>query len=381
MKDVILSLLDEYYPDQYRITDKAVMVLCPWHEDTHPSCNIYLDTGTFFCWTCGKAKSAPFYEGMVALGVPPLELTNINVNTKEIIYKRIEDTHDPSIVKDKWNEQILKITQKVKSRSTLPVEWSGFRDVDSSTLNHPWFYERIDPSFVFLADLQRATQISRLPRIGFRLGGRSSNCLHEVYLRSSKLDSIKTINTIGLSYEYKNRLNSYRALSQLEPPEKEKYIPLFPPFFGLSLKNPDKFRCGTLDPHTNALFLVEGAYDWAYLTQCHMRLREINGCKDKVFETISILGTPHVNSFVDLMYNSPLYASLVTKGIPLIVAFDHDDAGDKAGEELKEILSTNGFPTKLLKFLNYPKVRDGKKIKDPADMNFSEYMTSIKELI
>ena len=369
LRETILNILDKHYQGQLKFSEKSVLVECPWHDDSSPSCNIYFDTGRFYCWSCGKTHIASLQQGLLALGVPQSELPSL---AHEDVFNpsRIKDSFDPS----SYDELLAKIHDNVKQRIPIPITWKSFRELTPATMHDPWFYERLDPSVVFLRDKSRPTEVSRLPRLAFRLGGRTSGCVHEVYVRMSSLEKLKTINTPSLSYRLSQRLYEINHFS-------EPYLPLLSPFFGLSLKEPDKYRCGRIDPSTKAIFVVEGAYDAAYLTQCHMQLRKIHGTNNVVFETIALLGTSRVSNFVELFLHSQLSAQAKRKKIPLVFALDHDHSGREATEEALKLLSEQQFPTQLVKVLDYPTHREDKKIKDPADLTFSEYVSSVASYI
>lgn len=54
------SILDVL--EQYNVKIKSRMILCPFHADTHPSCRIYPETDTFYCFGCGKYGTATELE-------------------------------------------------------------------------------------------------------------------------------------------------------------------------------------------------------------------------------------------------------------------------------------------------------------------------------
>lgn len=370
LREIILDLLDRYYTGTFKYTEKSVLVECPWHDDSSPSCNIYFDTGIFYCWSCGQTQRTGFAKGMQALGVPQKEIPNLSTYDNPFKLTKVLDTFDSV----KYDGVINRIKDNVKKRSSIPCTWDYFRGITPATMHDPWFYERLDPSVVFLKDKTRPTEIARLPRLAFRLGGRTSDCLHEVYVRMSSLEPLKTINTPTLSYRLSQRLHEINCFS-------DNYLPLIAPFFGLSLKAPDKYRCGRIDPRTKAIFIVEGAYDAAYLTQCHMQLRKIEGQSDTVFETIALLGTSRVDNFVEMFLYSQISAQAIKRKIPIILALDHDRAGREATEEAQALLTKHQFPKQLIKVLDYPTHRGDKKIKDPADLTFSEYVSSVTTFI
>lgn len=370
LRETILNILEKHYQGKLKFSDKSVLVECPWHDDTSPSCNIYFDSGKFYCWSCGKKHLAGLEEGLLALGVPKSEIP---------VIEKPEDVFLPTRVKDSFetlNYDLLldHIKDNVKQRQEIPTSWQFFRDLTQETLNDPWFFERLDPSVVFLKDKTRPTETARLPRLAFRLGGRTAKCLHEVYVRMSSIEPLKTINTPSLSYRLGQRLKEINCFS-------DNYLSLIPPFFGLSLKIPDKYRCGRLDPRTKAVFIVEGAYDAAYLTQCHMQLRKLQGLSDVVFETIAILGTSRVDDFIELFCHSQLSAQAIKNKIPIVFALDHDRSGREATEEAIRLFAKQQFPKQLIKVLDYPTHREAKKIKDPADLTFAEYVASVKDYI
>ena len=41
-----------------RISSKATLVLCPFHEERNPSFALYPQTESYFCFACGKAGDA-----------------------------------------------------------------------------------------------------------------------------------------------------------------------------------------------------------------------------------------------------------------------------------------------------------------------------------
>ncbi|MEM4134332.1 MAG: CHC2 zinc finger domain-containing protein [Candidatus Micrarchaeia archaeon] len=53
----ILSVLE-----RYNVKMKSKMILCPFHLERTPSCRIYFETDTFYCFGCGKYGTADDLE-------------------------------------------------------------------------------------------------------------------------------------------------------------------------------------------------------------------------------------------------------------------------------------------------------------------------------
>lgn len=53
----ILSVLE-----QYNVKIRSKMILCPFHLERTPSCRIYPETDTFYCFGCGKYGTAEDLE-------------------------------------------------------------------------------------------------------------------------------------------------------------------------------------------------------------------------------------------------------------------------------------------------------------------------------
>lgn len=50
-------ILREVGIDYEEAGENRLMVICPFHDDTHPSCGVWADSGWFKCFACGKTGS------------------------------------------------------------------------------------------------------------------------------------------------------------------------------------------------------------------------------------------------------------------------------------------------------------------------------------
>lgn len=51
---LITKLYETLVGGKMRKTGRATMVICPFHAEKKPSCALYEDTNSFYCFSCGE---------------------------------------------------------------------------------------------------------------------------------------------------------------------------------------------------------------------------------------------------------------------------------------------------------------------------------------
>lgn len=338
-KSELKGLLFDYVRDgDVKEEDKAFKIRCPFHEDLNPSCMVFKPAGNFYCFVChgdspkGK-RGVSAKKGFMALGMSKEKAdsyfvsgnrpdTPLRVNR---VKDRLPSLDDFETIK--VNEEPRVRYSQVDTREPWPEFW-GFRGIHCSMLTEPWFKDRFSPSLVLLKK-------ERYQRLALSIGGSEDfkktkakgYMRQEVYLRLSTSIRAKAINTLGLN---------------LDPMKPD---PLHATLFGL-VDNRIGDGC-------KGIFLTEGPYDCMNFLSLTHKDPELS---DR-FECIALLGTPqwgNCRKQIELF----LLKTILKKQIPIILAFDNDDAGFKltktAITELQELI-----PASLIKVFNYPmKVED-----------------------
>ena len=331
---------------------KGFKIRCPWHwPDNNPSCMVFYGTGLFYCVVChgdkpkGKRGVGP-YKAFQALGMDEDKARNIFIKgAGSLMSADLEPSHLPDLMAISGTSGTNAIKplpeSKVAAREPWP-KWWGFRDVDCLTMQQKWFADRFAPEKVYLKK-------ERLPRLSLSIGGaeRFLDTRHldylkaEVCLRLSSMVKSKTINSPGLN---------------LDP---DKVRPKVAGMFGLVGNR--------LEEGCRGVLLVEGPYDAIRTLQS---IHEIGGG----LEVIALLGTPQWDN-IRRQIRMHLLSAMTKKGIPLILAFDNDNAGRKLTATAIETLQEDLFPPRLIKRLEYPQ-----HIKDPGDLSSEILLAALSEI-
>jgi len=305
----------------FSLSSKGWLICCPKHDDGKASCNVFSDTGVFFCFICGKFSPD---EGLRLLGVPANEINEVLDGEQSLSVsslERLDHEEDPKAKEAKFGV--------ITERDWFP-EWN-FRDVRGALLtdSSKKIFKLFRPTFCRLWNKGRRQTFmrERYPRIAFHSpSGR-------IFLRLSSKQKIKVKNDDGLT--------------------RKNAVP-----FGLA--------GFTIPADAKAILLVEGPYDWLRTYQNLVDL----GLEREVVP-IALLGVSQWNAFLKVL-EMRLMSSLETKTI--ILAFDNDEAGKlltaKALEDLQKKLL---LPKSQVRVLSYQE-------HDPGDTGKASLMNGLKKV-
>jgi hypothetical protein len=343
------ELLLEVYHGEFKEDAYGLKIRCPWHSpDNNPSCVVFHGSGIFHCLVCHGDKQKGHrgvnaYRGFLALGMPESRARQLFIlgDPNALADTRLKTSRLPSL--DEPMSDTLSLVKKevledkVVQRASWPKNW-GFRDIDYATMTETWFVDRFEPTKVIL-------KRERLPRIALSVGGAyrfkaTWKPRHEVYLRLSSAVKPKAANSIGLTLD--SDLAHHASL------------------FGL-INN-------KISPNSRGIILVEGPYDAIHTLQ-HIHSPEVGGG----FDVIALLGTPQWASVCKQLLDIVLPQA---PNIPIILAFDHDKAGQKLTKSALDVLQSGFISRERLKVLDYPST-----IKDPGDLPFAPFLTSFSEFL
>jgi len=121
----VLAILEEYGVEGERKDDDFV-ALCPFHEDTNPSCSISIEKGVFHCFSC-DAKGDLYAFLAAAVGV-----------SRTVVQRHIEaGTSTPAGCSDEntctWNRKLLESPAKLKFLRTKGITKA---DIEKYLLGH-----------------------------------------------------------------------------------------------------------------------------------------------------------------------------------------------------------------------------------------------------
>jgi len=349
-KGTLHDLLLEF-TDEVKATKKGFLIRCPWHEDGNPSCNVFFNTGTFYCFVChGGQKGVSAYKGFTKLG---MSKDRARASFLSGLKPQVKIHIDPKLglpsldTIELVNNHMAKPSavqryDQVDEREPWP-EWN-FRAIPKEVMAEKWFQDRFSPHLVMLKK-------ERHPRLALAIGGAESfkNTKAEGYLRSEVFLRIassvkaKAINTMGLN---------------LDPDVTD---PLPATLLGL--------RNNEVPKDCRGLILVEGPYD-ALRLLTHIHSLEFPFGH---LEVVALLGTPQ---WPNCLKQLKSFILPQMGDAPIILAFDNDAAGIKLTElAIKELQEDCFLSVSRIKVLGYPL-----SIKDPGDLPFEDLMKCLDNI-
>lgn len=292
IEDIVRNFVEKYYRGPLQKTSKGYLILCPFHQDSNPSCNLY-DTGVFLCWSCEK-KTGPV-EGFTKMGVPARLVDKYfgSDRDKDSLLEpppKLEDIYQQE-EKEGGGNGITEIS--VMSEKEWPKDWV-FRDLSEKALVEGPIKEFFDPKLVSLMIRSKGKNpwAESLPRLSLGFPGNKDL---RVYLRLSSHQERKVINDPKI------------GVTQLS-----KFIP-----FGLKSRR--------LGEGCKVLVMVEGPYDLLRMLDHYTRW--CGGKYDGRVEFMALLGTTQWEAKLREMFSLYLASQFSTRH--LFLAFDNDDAGEK----------------------------------------------------
>jgi len=299
----IRRLLDKYYQGTVRTNSLGgFVIVCPFHTDHSPSCNIY-PSGVFLCWSCMNDGGKSPWEGFKLLGVPESEIRRVWGTQADQDDETATHTKIPSLdAMLEKEEGTTEETHGIETEEAWPEGW-GFRGVGAAFFQDPWMQELFSPKLVRLwVKRQDKIMLERWPRLSLRLAGSDQG---DLYLRLSNRQKIKVRNPGGLSLK------------------NPKLMP-----FGLRSWQIKKVK---------GLILVEGPYD-ALRVRDNLRKLRIG----EEWEVVALLGTSQWGAFRSVFEKRLLHQM---SGKQVVLMFDMDAAGKSltsfAKEQLQQIYMLN----------------------------------------
>jgi hypothetical protein len=336
VRNIIERFLTRYYKGGgLERTSDGWLIRCPWHSpDKHPSCNIYANTGIFYCWRC-KTKTPK--EGFLAIGVPENEVNEHFGRNRNRIPDEPQKLPSLDDIEAEEVDTETAVFEVVRD-DPWPEGWA-FRDLSAAAFQkgHPIF-DLVKPRLVKLGRMGQngKRKMEGLPRLALSF---PANPELQLYLRLSSLVDHKVVNGFGVGSKF-----------------DANTIP-----FGL--------REWKLPETCKALVLVEGPYD---LLRLKHHLWELQ-LYDRV-EVVALLGTHQWRSFF-AKFKLHLAQQIMKKDRLLVLAFDGDEPGAEVTvTALQDLSATNFlFPDSKVKVLNY-------FTHDPGELDLEGTKEAFKEI-
>ena len=334
MQHEVQKLLDKYYHGPYGANRFGVLITCPFHADSDPSCVVY-PSGVFKCWVCnpGSGEAVSPFVGFKKLGASQSELDRAFGRKKE---QALDLEILPALDQLYQEEVVEESVLGVESREEWPKFWN-FRGLEWTFLRGAQMQELFNPTLVrlWVKGKNKKKYLERLPRLALRLTGAEDK---EVYLRLSSEQNIKVRNSHNL--DLKNA----------------KIVP-----FGLK-----QYKIPT---HVKSLLLLEGPYDLLQ-TSAHLQRMKLEHILP-----IALLGTAQWTGSLCTKFENQLLPQFnLRDDLSLYLGFDDDLAGRKL---TKRIFNQNDDHMWLP--MNRLNVFDCYPFSDPGELSFNKFQELIKE--
>ena len=309
------------------VSDDYIMILCPWHLDTHPSLRVSLvSPGLFCCFACQEGRGS--WNKLAT-----------KLNLQRYVSGDEEEEEAPRMLPLEAGEIIPPTVSPCEGIGVVSEDaWSwkewGYRDIRPDILMSPksYVHKTFKPSVVRLwLGRKGKFRQERYARLCLHYGS------HSVFARLCSEQEIKYFNSAGLN---------------LKDPS------LCP--FGLSSFQLPKKQAG--------LILVEGPYD---LLRTIQNLEDL-GIKES-FTVIALLGVSHWASFFKKL---ELRLLPQLEDTPLIFFFDND----KAGKDLTQRAITDCRTKLLMPKTRLLEVKYQNQVKDPGCFDKKVFRQALLDL-